>query len=193
MAVPGWERAARLLLCAAGLALSAYAFHVETSKERDAAYRAMCDISAAVSCSRVFTSRLLQQRPGGHCSAGLFGRLHSWLAVPGLHPVLCAPRLLRGLHQHLPPQLCPPLAQLQAPRLPQPGLEAPRGQSQEAVNEGGTSGWEVLRGWRFPRGLTYLWCFLKHWVGSGPNSLRLGPIEIQGKGFIISLMDSSGN
>ncbi|XP_034991170.1 vitamin K epoxide reductase complex subunit 1 [Zootoca vivipara] len=57
MAVPGWERAARLLLCAAGLALSAYAFHVETSKERDAAYRAMCDISAAVSCSRVFTSR----------------------------------------------------------------------------------------------------------------------------------------
>ncbi|XP_061444351.1 vitamin K epoxide reductase complex subunit 1 [Rhineura floridana] len=57
MAVPGWERAARLLLCAAGLVLSVYAFHVETSKERDAAYQAMCDISAAVSCSRVFTSR----------------------------------------------------------------------------------------------------------------------------------------
>uniref|UniRef100_H9GC74 vitamin-K-epoxide reductase (warfarin-sensitive) n=2 Tax=Anolis carolinensis TaxID=28377 RepID=H9GC74_ANOCA len=53
----GWERAARLFLCAAGLALSAYAFHVETAKERDAAYRAMCDLSASVSCSRVFTSR----------------------------------------------------------------------------------------------------------------------------------------
>ncbi|KAF7235576.1 Vitamin K epoxide reductase complex subunit 1-like protein 1 [Varanus komodoensis] len=57
MAVPGWERAARLLLCAVGLTLSVYAFHVETSKERDASYRAMCDISAAISCSRVFTSR----------------------------------------------------------------------------------------------------------------------------------------
>ncbi|KAH0626340.1 hypothetical protein JD844_001276 [Phrynosoma platyrhinos] len=41
MAAPGWERAARVALCAAGLALSVYAFHVETSKERDAAYRAM--------------------------------------------------------------------------------------------------------------------------------------------------------
>ncbi|XP_060636164.2 vitamin K epoxide reductase complex subunit 1 [Anolis sagrei] len=55
--MPGWERAARLCLCAAGLALSAYAFHVEAAKERDAAYRAMCDLSASVSCSRVFTSR----------------------------------------------------------------------------------------------------------------------------------------
>ncbi|XP_066485335.1 vitamin K epoxide reductase complex subunit 1 [Tiliqua scincoides] len=57
MAVPGWERGARLLLCALGLALSVYAFHVETSKERDASYRAACDINSAVSCSRVFTSR----------------------------------------------------------------------------------------------------------------------------------------
>ncbi|XP_062994513.1 vitamin K epoxide reductase complex subunit 1 [Elgaria multicarinata webbii] len=57
MAVPGWERTDRLLLCAVGLALSVYAFHVETSKERDDTYQAMCDISAAISCSRVFTSR----------------------------------------------------------------------------------------------------------------------------------------
>nr|XP_056720800.1 vitamin K epoxide reductase complex subunit 1 [Euleptes europaea] len=57
MAVAGWERGARLALCTVGLALSVYAFHVETSKERDASYRAMCDISSAVSCSRVFTSR----------------------------------------------------------------------------------------------------------------------------------------
>lgn len=55
--MPRWERVARLLLCAAGLALSIYAWHVETSKELDAAYRAMCDISADISCSRVFTSR----------------------------------------------------------------------------------------------------------------------------------------
>ncbi|XP_013917568.1 PREDICTED: vitamin K epoxide reductase complex subunit 1 [Thamnophis sirtalis] len=57
MTVPRWERVARLLLCAAGLALSIYAWHVETSKERDAAYRAMCDISPDISCSKVFTSR----------------------------------------------------------------------------------------------------------------------------------------
>ncbi|KAJ6652130.1 hypothetical protein lerEdw1_013170 [Lerista edwardsae] len=57
MAVPAWERVARLVLCTVGLLLSVYAFHVETSKERDTAYQAMCDISSAISCSRVFTSR----------------------------------------------------------------------------------------------------------------------------------------
>ncbi|XP_075422652.1 vitamin K epoxide reductase complex subunit 1 [Ascaphus truei] len=57
MAVPGWERAARLLLCALGIALSVYAYHVETSKERDGGYTALCDINPSISCSKVFTSR----------------------------------------------------------------------------------------------------------------------------------------
>ncbi|CAJ0967541.1 unnamed protein product [Ranitomeya imitator] len=55
--VPGWERAARLLLCALGSALSVYAYHVETSRENDAEYRALCDINPSISCSKVFTSR----------------------------------------------------------------------------------------------------------------------------------------
>ncbi|XP_050812978.1 vitamin K epoxide reductase complex subunit 1-like protein 1 [Gopherus flavomarginatus] len=57
MAVPGWERALRLVLCALGLALSVYALHVESSRERDPDYLALCDLSPSVSCSKVFTSR----------------------------------------------------------------------------------------------------------------------------------------
>ncbi|XP_065276578.1 vitamin K epoxide reductase complex subunit 1-like protein 1 [Emys orbicularis] len=58
MAAPGWERALRLVLCALGLALSVYALHVESSRERAPGYRAMCDLSPFVSCSKLFTSRL---------------------------------------------------------------------------------------------------------------------------------------
>ncbi|XP_064613124.1 vitamin K epoxide reductase complex subunit 1-like protein 1 [Liolophura sinensis] len=46
-----------LLLCAIGIFASLYAYHVEVSKERDGSYKAMCDISAYISCSKVFTSR----------------------------------------------------------------------------------------------------------------------------------------
>uniref|UniRef100_UPI00398E8B49 vitamin K epoxide reductase complex subunit 1-like protein 1 n=1 Tax=Pristiophorus japonicus TaxID=55135 RepID=UPI00398E8B49 len=56
-AAPRWETSSRWLACGLGLALSLYAYHVETSRERDAAYRAMCDISDSISCSKVFTSR----------------------------------------------------------------------------------------------------------------------------------------
>ncbi|XP_074642472.1 vitamin K epoxide reductase complex subunit 1-like protein 1 [Tubulanus polymorphus] len=52
-----WLSAALLLLCAAGIAVCAYAYHVETSKENDASYRAYCDLSEYISCSKVFTSR----------------------------------------------------------------------------------------------------------------------------------------
>ncbi|OCT61959.1 vitamin K epoxide reductase complex subunit 1-like protein 1 [Xenopus laevis] len=57
MSVPGWERPVRLLLCSVGIALSLYAFHVETSRERDPDYTALCDINPSISCSKVFTSR----------------------------------------------------------------------------------------------------------------------------------------
>ncbi|KAL6095101.1 uncharacterized protein ACO6RY_16368 [Pungitius sinensis] len=57
MAMPTWERKARTFLCVLGLFLSAYALHVELSRERDPDYRAMCDLGESVSCSKVFTSR----------------------------------------------------------------------------------------------------------------------------------------
>ncbi|KAK7020295.1 Vitamin K epoxide reductase complex subunit 1-like protein 1 [Halocaridina rubra] len=46
-----------IILCVIGVALSIYALYVEISKESDQNYRAMCDISESISCSRVFTSR----------------------------------------------------------------------------------------------------------------------------------------
>ncbi|XP_035691505.1 vitamin K epoxide reductase complex subunit 1-like protein 1 [Branchiostoma floridae] len=55
--LPIWEILSRCMLCTAGLVLSGYAFYVETSKEADHSYTAMCDVSESVSCSKVFTSR----------------------------------------------------------------------------------------------------------------------------------------
>ncbi|KAM6226081.1 LOW QUALITY PROTEIN: vitamin K epoxide reductase complex subunit 1-like [Porphyrio hochstetteri] len=49
--------AARAALCVAGAALALYALHVERARARDPSYRAACDLGAAVSCSRVFSSR----------------------------------------------------------------------------------------------------------------------------------------
>ncbi|XP_041749387.2 vitamin K epoxide reductase complex subunit 1-like protein 1 [Coregonus clupeaformis] len=57
VSTPRWERIARLLVCVLGILLSLYAFHVETEKSRDSNYRAMCDVSDSISCSKVFTSR----------------------------------------------------------------------------------------------------------------------------------------
>ncbi|KAJ1125626.1 hypothetical protein NDU88_004050 [Pleurodeles waltl] len=57
MGAPSWHLKLRLLLCAVGIVLSVYAYHVETSKESDESYRAMCDINPSISCSKVFTSR----------------------------------------------------------------------------------------------------------------------------------------
>ncbi|XP_068439674.1 vitamin K epoxide reductase complex subunit 1 [Clinocottus analis] len=57
MAMPKWERKARIFLCVLGLFLSVYALHVELSRERNPDYRALCDLGESVSCSKVFTSR----------------------------------------------------------------------------------------------------------------------------------------
>ncbi|ELT87583.1 hypothetical protein CAPTEDRAFT_131213 [Capitella teleta] len=46
-----------LFLCLIGAGLSVYAYHVETTKEKDNSYRAACDINEQMSCSKVFTSR----------------------------------------------------------------------------------------------------------------------------------------
>lgn len=45
------------ILCFIGITLSLYAFYVETRKDQDPNYRAACDISERMSCSRVLTSR----------------------------------------------------------------------------------------------------------------------------------------
>ncbi|XP_004076650.2 vitamin K epoxide reductase complex subunit 1-like protein 1 [Oryzias latipes] len=57
VSTPRWERIARLLVCLLGILLSLYAFHVEREKARDPNYKAVCDVSSSISCSKVFTSR----------------------------------------------------------------------------------------------------------------------------------------
>ncbi|XP_056662330.1 vitamin K epoxide reductase complex subunit 1 [Monodelphis domestica] len=54
----GWGNPgkARLALCLAGLALSAYALHVKAERARSREYRAYCDLGESISCSRVFSS-----------------------------------------------------------------------------------------------------------------------------------------
>lgn len=42
--------------CIVGMSLSYYAYIVETTKEKDHNYMAMCDISEHVSCTRAFMS-----------------------------------------------------------------------------------------------------------------------------------------
>lgn len=51
----------RLALCLAGFALSLYALHVKAAHARDRDYRALCDVGTAISCSRVFSSRCVQE------------------------------------------------------------------------------------------------------------------------------------
>ncbi|XP_071093348.1 vitamin K epoxide reductase complex subunit 1-like protein 1 [Haliotis cracherodii] len=52
-----WIRNSILILCSLGIIISGYAYHVEISKEKDDSYRALCDLSETISCSKVFTSR----------------------------------------------------------------------------------------------------------------------------------------
>ncbi|XP_028625277.1 vitamin K epoxide reductase complex subunit 1 isoform X2 [Grammomys surdaster] len=80
----------RLALCLAGLALSLYALHVKAARARDKDYRALCDVGTAISCSRVFSSRLLEGTLGPYPPGPEFPRVSRWLRVPGLDPVLCA-------------------------------------------------------------------------------------------------------
>ena len=47
----------RFVTCVLGIVVSLYALHVEVSKFEDKDFKAMCDISEAVSCSKVFTSK----------------------------------------------------------------------------------------------------------------------------------------
>lgn len=57
VSVPRWERVARYAVCAAGILLSIYAYHVEREKERDPEHRALCDLGPWVKCSAALASR----------------------------------------------------------------------------------------------------------------------------------------
>ncbi|KAL4224377.1 Vitamin K epoxide reductase complex subunit 1-like protein 1 [Mactra antiquata] len=46
-----------VVISVVGMILSVYAYHVETSIHSDPTFRALCDISAKMSCSKVFSSR----------------------------------------------------------------------------------------------------------------------------------------
>lgn len=60
------------MIGALGLLLSVYSLYVEHSKSADPTYEAMCDLSARITCSKVFTSeygKLLSKFglvPNGH-------------------------------------------------------------------------------------------------------------------------------
>lgn len=46
-----------VLLCAAGVGVSYYAFFVETNVEHNDKYEAMCDVNEHISCTKVFASK----------------------------------------------------------------------------------------------------------------------------------------
>ncbi len=50
-------RSCSAFFCFVGIAFSCYAFYVETKKEQDDSYVAMCDINEHMSCTKVFSSK----------------------------------------------------------------------------------------------------------------------------------------
>ena len=48
-----------VVACVLGILLSIYAYHVETNIHSDPSFRALCDISEHMSCSKVFSSRYI--------------------------------------------------------------------------------------------------------------------------------------
>lgn len=54
-----WSKIALTVLCTFGMVLSIYALYVEILAEEVKGYKALCDISPSISCTRVFTSRFV--------------------------------------------------------------------------------------------------------------------------------------
>uniref|UniRef100_A0A2I3SU33 Vitamin K epoxide reductase complex subunit 1 n=2 Tax=Pan TaxID=9596 RepID=A0A2I3SU33_PANTR len=79
---PGWVGAARAL---PGLVLSLYA-----ARARDRDYRALCDVGTAISCPRVFSSRLPEDALGLCPAAAELPAVSRWFCLPGLNSVLRA-------------------------------------------------------------------------------------------------------
>ncbi|XP_005080394.1 vitamin K epoxide reductase complex subunit 1-like protein 1 isoform X2 [Mesocricetus auratus] len=117
VSVPRWERVARYAVCAAGILLSIYAYHVERVKERNPEHRALCDLGPWVKCSAALASRHDSQRSCSSCPHDLLHRICGGVFVPGLHSVLCAEGVLHHLRHHIRAELHSPHHQLQTTSL----------------------------------------------------------------------------
>ncbi|XP_034820113.1 vitamin K epoxide reductase complex subunit 1-like protein 1 isoform X1 [Pan paniscus] len=88
VSVPRWERVARYAVCAAGILLSIYAYHVEREKERDPEHRALCDLGPWVKCSAALASSFYVFVTGSHSvtQAGMerCDPCSLWPRTPGL-------------------------------------------------------------------------------------------------------------
>ncbi|XP_061658818.1 vitamin K epoxide reductase complex subunit 1-like protein 1 isoform X2 [Syngnathoides biaculeatus] len=124
VSTPRWERIARLLVCLLGILLSVYAFHVEREKARDPTYKALCDVSSSISCSKVFSSRNDCECNGCPHSHDDIHFVCNGLAVPGLHPLLRPKGLVHHLHYHVRAELHSLYPQLQTTGILERGLEA---------------------------------------------------------------------
>ncbi|KAF6023079.1 VKORC1L1 [Bugula neritina] len=51
------RKSSQIVFACIGILVSCYAYYVETTKEIDTSYVALCDINPSVSCSKVFTSK----------------------------------------------------------------------------------------------------------------------------------------
>ena len=60
--LPRWLTVTSAICCVLGILISIYAYHVETAHEKDATFRALCDISKGISCTKVFSSRYLRNK-----------------------------------------------------------------------------------------------------------------------------------
>ncbi|PNJ04928.1 VKORC1L1 isoform 2 [Pongo abelii] len=124
VSVPRWERVARYAVCAAGILLSIYAYHVEREKERDPEHRALCDLGPWVKCSAALASRHDSKRRGSFDPHDVLHHVSPGVPVPGLHSVLCAEGVLHHLHRHVRAELPSSRCQLQTTSLLERGLEA---------------------------------------------------------------------
>ena len=59
-AIPQNRRSLLLLLSLLGVIVCFYAYYVETAKQNDSNFTAACDISASISCSKVFSSKYVR-------------------------------------------------------------------------------------------------------------------------------------
>uniref|UniRef100_A0A2I2Y9T5 Uncharacterized protein n=1 Tax=Gorilla gorilla gorilla TaxID=9595 RepID=A0A2I2Y9T5_GORGO len=81
---PGWVGAAR------ALAVALCALHVKAARARDRDYRALCVVGTAISCPRVFSSRLPADALGLCPAAAELPAVSRWFCLPGLNSVLRA-------------------------------------------------------------------------------------------------------
>ena len=62
----------RFMTCIFGIGVSVYALYVEVTKLHDKEFKAMCDISETMSCSKVFTSKYVKKSCNRQALRNLF-------------------------------------------------------------------------------------------------------------------------